>query len=256
MPPTLRPGAAVPFPPVPFPPVEPDPTPWALTDLVPSPGEDLVASGADLAPGTLLAAYRHGLFPMGLGRLGTGPVGWWSPDPRGILLPDALRVHRSLRKVLPRFEIRVDTAFAQVVRACADPHRRGGWITPQIQDAYAMLHQLGWAHCVEAWQDGRLVGGVYGVAIGGLFAGESMFHTVRDASKVALVALVQLLSYDGDPRRVIDVQWASEHLVGLGARAVPRTDYLSALATALEAPQPDVVALADVVSANGPRTTV
>jgi len=223
----------------PFPPIEPAPSTWLLEQARPDDGEDLVAAGADLDAGTLLRAYRHGLFPMGLGPHGRGPIGWWSPDPRGVLVPADLRVRKSLRKVLPRFEIRVDTAFEQVVAACAAPDREGRWITDAIVSAYVDLHRLGWAHSVEAWQEGRLVGGLYGVAIGGLFAGESMFHTVRDASKAALVGLVRILEADDDPRRLIDVQWRTEHLGRLGVTEVGRPDYLTLLADALRAPQVD-----------------
>lgn len=223
----------------PHPPIEPTPTTWLLDRIVADPGEDLVAAGADLTPGTLLAAYRSGLFPMGIGRNGSGPIGWWSPDPRGILVPTELKVRKSLRKVLPRFEIRVDTAFNAVVTACADPGREGRWITPDIVHAYRQLHDLGWAHSVEAWSGGHLVGGLYGVAIGGLFAGESMFHTARDASKAALVGLVRLLQADGDERRLVDVQWHTEHLSQMGVREVPRSDYLERLGRALEAPPVD-----------------
>ncbi|MGL5851787.1 MAG: leucyl/phenylalanyl-tRNA--protein transferase [Phycicoccus sp.] len=222
------------------PPVEPPPTPWQLDAARAVPGEDLVAAGADLEPGTLLAAYRLGLFPMGLGRHGRGTVGWWSPDPRGVIPAGGLRVRPSLRKVVGRFEIRVDTVFAEVVAACADPGRDGRWITDDIAAAYIGLHELGWAHSVETWQDGRLVGGLYGVCIGGLFAGESMFHRVRDASKVALVGLVERFHADGDPRRLVDVQWATEHLRRLGAQEWPRERYLAALAAALEVPAADL----------------
>ncbi len=225
--------------PVSFPPREPPGTGWRLDQLPHRRGEDLVALGADLEPGTLLSAYRHGVFPMGLGEHGSGPIGWWSPAPRGVLTPGDFRVRSSLRKVLSRFEVRVDTAFADVVAGCAAPEREGRWITPAIAGAYLELHRLGWAHSVEAWQDDRLVGGLYGVAIGGLFAGESMFHTVRDASKVALAALVALVSADADPRRLIDVQWSTDHLVRLGVRALPREDYLQALPAALAAPALD-----------------
>ncbi|WP_377642024.1 leucyl/phenylalanyl-tRNA--protein transferase [Oryzobacter terrae] len=224
---------------MPFPPVEPEPTPWLLDAARADPGDDLVAAGADLRPGTLLAAYRLGLFPMGLGPHGSGTVGWWSPDPRGVFPPGALRVRRSLRKSLDRFEVRVDTAFTEVVRRCADPSRDGRWITDDVAAAYGRLHELGWAHSVETWQDGELVGGLYGVSVGGLFAGESMFHSVRDASKVALVGLVELFFSDDDPRRLVDVQWATEHLQRLGAQEWPRERYLEALSTALQAPQVD-----------------
>lgn len=221
-----------------FPPVEPPATPWAFGGQVLEPGEDLVAVGGDLAPGTLLAAYRSGLFPMGLGADGSPPCGWWSPDPRGVLPLDGLRASRSLRRATRTFEIRLDTAFAEVVAGCADPSRGGRWITPEVADAYAELHRLGWSHSVECWRDGELVGGLYGIAIGGLFAGESMFHRVPDASKVALVALVEVLRADGDPRRLLDVQWATPHLRRLGVEEWPRERYLAALASALQAPQP------------------
>lgn len=198
-------------------------------------GSDLVAVGADLAPGTLLAAYRSGLFPMPEGRA----VGWWSPAYRGILQLDELKVSRSLRRSARDFEIRVDTAFDEVVAACADPRRPHGWIDARIARAYGDLHRLGWAHSVETWQDGCLVGGLYGVAIGGLFAGESMFHHVTDASKAALVGLVEGLRADDDGaagNRLVDVQWATRHLVTLGVREVPRASYIAALEGLLEVP--------------------
>lgn len=223
-----------------FPPAEPPHTPWHLDVGRATPGEDLVAVGADLEPGTLLAAYRLGLFPMGLGPNGRGAIGWWSPDPRGVIPAGALRVRPSLRKVLGRFDVRVDTAFAEVVAGCADPDRDGRWITGEVAAAYTRLHDLGWAHSVEAWQDGELVGGLYGVSVGGLFAGESMFHRVRDASKVALVGLVERFHADGDPRRLVDVQWATGHLARLGAQEWPRERYLAALGEALAAPQVDL----------------
>ncbi len=225
---------------VPFPPVEPPPSGWHLGQIPPVPGDDLVALGADLAPGTLLAAYRSGLFPMGVGEHGGAPTGWWSPDPRGVLPPGALRVSRSLRRAARRFEVRVDTALPEVIRRCADPDREGRWITKDILAAYRDLHDLGWVHSVETWQDGLLVGGLYGVCVGGLFAGESMFHAVTDASKVALVALVERFYADADPRRLIDVQWATDHLARLGVQAWPRADFLARLAEALQAPQVDL----------------
>lgn len=216
-----------------MPPVEPPPSAWQVGVEGAEPGEDLVGVGADLEPGTLLAAYRTGLFPMGLGRRGAGPIGWWSPDPRGVLPLDAVRVPRSLRKVRPRFQIRVDTAFDAVLDACADPSRSGRWITPDIARAYGRLHRLGWAHSVETWRDGELVGGLYGVCIGGLFAGESMFHRVPDASKAALLALVDLLSEGSDGARLLDVQWRTDHLASLGVVELARTDYLARLPAAL-----------------------
>ncbi|NHA67090.1 leucyl/phenylalanyl-tRNA--protein transferase [Phycicoccus flavus] len=217
-----------------------------------TPGEDLVAAGADLEPGTLLAAYRLGLFPMGLGAHGEGTTGWWSPDPRGVIPAGGLRVRTSLRKVLGRFEVTVDTAFADVLAGCADPSREGRWITPEVEAAYTVLHELGWAHSVEVWQDGALVGGLYGVSVGGLFAGESMFHRVRDASKVALVGLVTRFHADGDPRRIVDVQWATDHLRRMGAQEWSRELYRERLATALTAPQVD---LARVQPVPAPRTS-
>lgn len=220
-------------------PIPPEPTAWDFDLSRVPPGEDLVGVGADLEVATLYEAYSHGIFPMGIGEHGATPIGWWSPDPRGILRIGDLRVARSLRKATAHFEVRVDTAFEDVVRGCAAPDREGRWITPTIATAYSALHHAGWAHSVEAWRDGRLVGGLYGVAIGGLFAGESMFHLVRDASKVALVALHELLAADGDPRRVVDVQWRTEHLATLGVTEVSRRGYLDLLSAALEAPLPE-----------------
>ncbi|PSL05255.1 leucyl/phenylalanyl-tRNA--protein transferase [Haloactinopolyspora alba] len=229
-------------------PVEPPPTRWALPPSELG-DDDLVAFGADLEPGTLLAAYRNGLFPMPIDRLLGRPadLAWWSPDPRGVLPLNGLRVSRSLRQACRRFEIRVDTSFDQVVAACADPDRPGAWISDEVQSAYQRLHRLGWAHSVEAWTpDDRLAGGLYGVAIGGLFAGESMFHARqrwgRDASKVALVALVEMLAADGGVGRLLDVQWGTPHLTGLGVVEIPRTEYLTRLRRALELPLPAALA--------------
>ena len=188
----------------------------------------------------MLAAYRTGLFPMPVDERN---LGWWSPDPRGILPLDGLRVSRSLRKSTARFEVRVDTAFEDVIDACADPSRNGRWITSEVRQAYLTLHELGWVHSVEAWalDDGELAGGLYGVSIGGLFAGESMFHRRTDASKVALVGLVSLLD-DGRPRRLLDVQWRTDHLASLGVVEIPRPVYLRRLAAALGEPLPGAFA--------------
>lgn len=219
-------------------PVEPPPSRWTFGDPAGFDElDDLVAIGADLEPGTLLAAYRRGLFPMPSGTP-RDPMYWFCPVRRGVLPLDGLRVSRSLRRSARDFEVRVDTAFAEVVARCADPSRPSGWIDREIAAAYQRLHELGWAHSVEAWQDGELVGGLYGVAVGGLFAGESMFHRVRDASKVALVALVELLSDEHVERRLLDVQWLTPHLASLGAVEVPRAAYLRALGRALQVPQP------------------
>jgi len=219
-------------------PVEPIPSRYAFDLTVAVPGEDLIGVGADLEPGTLLAGYRSAVFPMGLGRHGRGPLGWWSPDPRGVLPIEGLKVSRSLRRSYAGFDIRVDTAFNDVVAACADARRPGRWITPRIAEAYRRLHDLGWAHSVECWRDGRLAGGLYGVDVGGLFAGESMFHRERDASKVALVALVEMLAEDGEPRRLLDVQWRTDHLASLGVIEISRDEYRRRLAIALPVPRP------------------
>jgi leucyl/phenylalanyl-tRNA--protein transferase len=219
-------------------PVEPMASRYAFDLAVAVPGEDLIGVGADLEPGTLLAGYRSAVFPMGLGRHGRGPLGWWSPDPRGVLPIDGLKVSRSLRRSYATFEIRVDTAFDDVVTACADARRPGRWITPRIAEAYRRLHDLGWAHSVECWRAGRLAGGLYGVDVGGLFAGESMFHRETDASKVALVALVKMLAEDGDSRRLLDVQWRTDHLASLGVVEISRDEYRRRLALALTAPRP------------------
>jgi leucyl/phenylalanyl-tRNA---protein transferase len=214
-------------------PVEPPPTRWVFPPASEADENGVIGVGADLEPGTILDAYRSGVFPMPVGR--SRRIAWWSPDPRGIIPLDGLRVSRSLRRSCPRFEIRVDTAFEQVVDACADPRREGSWITPEMRVAYLRLHQLGWVHSVEAWSgDGRLAGGLYGVSINGLFAGESMFHHERDASKVALVALVDRLVSAGAV--LLDVQWTTPHLRSLGAIDVTRSRYLCLLAAALDTP--------------------
>jgi leucyl/phenylalanyl-tRNA--protein transferase len=230
--------------------VEPAPSRWAFPDdptvIGAAAGEgEVVAVGADLEPGTLLAAYRAGLFPMPARR---GIMAWWSPEPRGVvpLGPGAggfggFRVSRSLRKSCSRFEIRVDTAVDEVIDACGDRRRPGAWIDRDIKRAYRRLHELGWVHSVEAWDAaGRLAGGLYGVAIGGLFAGESMFHWQTDASKVALVGLVAMLHEAGGEGRLLDVQWATPHLSSLGAVDVSRVRYHELLAVALGQPQPVV----------------
>ncbi|HET7327024.1 MAG TPA: leucyl/phenylalanyl-tRNA--protein transferase, partial [Nocardioidaceae bacterium] len=218
-------------------PIEPPPTSWALPPAEAAGDDDIVAAGGDLSPGMLLAAYRSGIFPM--------PVEdhdamlWWSPACRGILDLDDLVVSRSLRQSCRKLEVTVDRDFAAVIHACADPGREGGWIDAQITDAYLGLHRLGWAHSVEAWDAaGNLAGGLYGLAIGGLFAGESMFHTAPDASKVALMGLVELLSADRLGERLLDVQWATPHLESLGCVEVPRRRYLTMLERALALPLP------------------
>lgn len=197
-----------------------------------APAEDLVAVGADLEPGTLLAAYRAGLFPMPIDpHRRRSKMAWFSPDPRGIIPLDGLHVSRSLRRSMRHFEVRMDTRFADVVRACGDPERPGRWITAPIVDAYTTLSELGWGHSVEVYADGVLVGGLYGLRIERFFAGEAMFHTATDASKTALVALVEWLN-DTDAE-LLDVQWLTDHLASLGAVAIPRSDYLERLHRAI-----------------------
>lgn len=205
---------------------------WDLPSPDQANSEGLVGVGADLEAATLLEAYRTGLFPM---PVGDPPIlAWWSPDPRGVLPLDGVHVSRSLRAACRRFEIRVDTAFEQVVELCATVERPGGWITPAMADAYLRLHDGGWAHSFEAWSEGRLAGAMYGVGFGGLFAGESMFHEVTDASKVALVGAVARLRANGVC--LFDVQWLTPHLQTLGAVAIPRNDYLELLDSAVARP--------------------
>jgi leucyl/phenylalanyl-tRNA---protein transferase len=208
---------------------EPPPSTWTLEAPPDDYPDDLWAIGADLEPGTLLAAYRLGLFPMPLGER----LGWFSPVRRGVVPLDRFSPSRSLRRARRRFEIRVDTSYADVVAGCARPGHPASWIDDSILDAYGTLHELGWAHSVEAWDDEGLAGGLYGVAIGGLFAAESMFHARADASKAAFVGLVELLRAGGDAGlRVLDVQWLTPHLAFLGAVEVTRAEYRRRLATA------------------------
>jgi leucyl/phenylalanyl-tRNA--protein transferase len=210
-------------------PIEPPPSRWAFPPLIDAEPDGPVAIGGDLEPGTLLNAYRAGLFPMPVGR--RNMIGWWSPDPRAVLPLGGLRITRSLRQSARRYETTVDRSFDEVVRRCADPARPHGWITHEIIDAYTRLHDLGWAHSVETWYQGELVGGLYGVAIGAFFAGESMFHRAPDASKVALLHLVGCMV--AIPGALLDVQWQTPHLASLGAEELPREEYLRLLAVAL-----------------------
>jgi leucyl/phenylalanyl-tRNA---protein transferase len=206
-------------------------SPWSFPPADRWPDSDLIGVGGDLEPATLIEAYRHGIFPMEVTALG-GRLGWWSPEQRGIVPLDGLRVTKSMRQSAKRFEIRVDTCFTDVMRACGNPAREDGWITPEFIAAYTTLHQLGWAHSVEVFdRQGALAGGLYGVRVNGLFAGESMFHAQRDASKVALMALVERMRAGG--MQLLDVQWRTEHLASLGAVEVPRAQYLGLLAAAL-----------------------
>jgi leucyl/phenylalanyl-tRNA--protein transferase len=196
--------------------------------------DGLVAVGGDLEPATLVAAYRAGIFPWPVEDVDTA---WWSPDPRAVIPLDGLHVSRRLTQTLRqrRFRVTVDADFAGVIAGCADRAPEATWITPALRAAYVRLHGLGWAHSVEVWTlDGALAGGLYGVGVGGLFAAESMFHRVTDASKIALVGLVQHCRAVGV--QLIDVQLSSAHLVSMGAVTLPRRDYLRRLATVVDRP--------------------
>lgn len=209
--------------------------PWLETDTPFPPVESalaepngLLAAGADLSPERLLAAYRIGVFPWFGPR---EPVFWWSPDPRMVLVPDEFKRTRSLVRRLKRrdYEIRVDTAFEAVMRACAEPRpgQQGTWIVEPMVRAYVRLHGLGYAHSFETWQNGRLVAGLYGIAIGRMFYGESMFTRISDGSKLAFAHLVaQLKRWDFG---LIDCQMETAHLASLGARAIPRVEFMARL---------------------------
>ena len=201
--------------------------------------DDLIGVSRDFDPDLAVAAYASGVFPM---PAPGGLMGWYSPLRRGVLPLDGLRVSRSLRKMLGRYEIRTDTAFDAVLAGCADRRRPNGWIDDRIRRVYRQLHRRGIVHSVEAWTAaGELAGGLYGVSVGGLFAGESMFHRPdigRDASKVALVALVERLRSAGTQDRLLDVQWVTPHLASLGVVEIPRMEYLQRLAAALHRPPP------------------
>ncbi|HEU4604205.1 MAG TPA: leucyl/phenylalanyl-tRNA--protein transferase, partial [Steroidobacteraceae bacterium] len=192
--------------------------------------DGLLAAGGDLSTARLLAAYRRGIFPWySHGQ----PILWWSPDPRAVLMPQEMKVSRSLAKTIRNrgFETRIDTAFRDVIRACGSSELRPGgtWLSPEMRAAYIQLHRLGYAHCVETWLEGELVGGLYGVSIGAMFFGESMFSTERDASKVALKRLCdELIARD---IQLIDCQMATPHLLSLGAKLIPRREFIVRLAT-------------------------
>lgn len=205
-------------------------TSWVFPPATSADEHGIVGVGADLEPDTVLSAYTQGLFPMPLEA--NGPIAWWSPDPRAVIPVGGIHVSRSLRRSMRRFSFTVDTAFGEVIRACADPSRPHGWIDAQIIRAYEQLHELGWAHSIETRNaDGDLVGGVYGISVGALFAGESMFHTETDASKAALVALSELLVDNNFA--LFDVQWMTPHLESLGAIDLSRTEYLRRLEEAV-----------------------
>jgi leucyl/phenylalanyl-tRNA---protein transferase len=200
--------------------------------------EGLLAVGGDLQPERLLEAYRHGIFPW---YSDDQPILWWSPDPRTVLFPHNLHISRSLKRSLRPgfFSVTLDRCFRDVMRHCAEPRPQypdgGTWITAEMLEAYTHLHELGYAHSVETWQKGELVGGLYGVALGGAFFAESMFTRVPDASKVALVSLVRQLQTWGF--RIMDCQQSSPHILAFGAEAIPRHEFLDHLAVALALPE-------------------
>jgi leucyl/phenylalanyl-tRNA--protein transferase len=216
--------------------IDPPASVWEFPPVAVAGASDVVAAGADLEPGTVLAAYKRGLFPMPDSH---GPLLWWSPVDRGVIEIEGFTPSRSLRRARQRFEIRVNTAFDQVIRACADPSRPGSWIDDDIIASYTRLHEMGWVHSVEAWDGDELAGGLYGVAIGGLFAGESMFHHKTDGSKAAVAGLVELLSDKYAAHRLLDIQWVTSHLATIGAVAIPRDAYVERLQRAICYPLPD-----------------
>ncbi|MBU4249878.1 MAG: leucyl/phenylalanyl-tRNA--protein transferase [Actinobacteria bacterium] len=205
------------------------------------PDQDLIAFSDTIDPALVLDAYRSGVFPMPLADAGFEHTGWWSPTQRGVLPLDSLRVTKSLRQAAKHYTTTIDAAFTQVLTACADPGRPYGWIDDGILGIYTELFRAGHCHSVETWDDqGRLVGGLYGISLGGLFAGESMFHDKqhgRDASKVALLRLVELLSDDHAESRIIDTQWQTPHLASLGVIEIDRSEYLELLDDALAVPE-------------------
>lgn len=211
------------------------PSPWSLADpSMAQPDSELVCIGAQLDPATVLRAYTMGLFPMHVEiETGEQELGWWSPNPRGILRLDQLIVSRSLRRSMRKFTVTFDLDFERVMRACWRVDGDGNWITDEFVETYTDLHKSGFAHSVEVWNaDAKLVGGLYGIEIGGLFAGESMFHRERDASKVALVSILRKLG-ECPGERLFDVQWQTDHLATLGVTQVSREKYLEELALVL-----------------------
>ena len=199
------------------------------------PDEEVVAIGADLEPDTVLYAYAHGMFPMYVDKK-SRMLGWWSPFERGVIPLNGFHISRSMRNSAQHFVCTSNVAFVRVMQECATARTDGNWINQEFIDAYTVLHEMGHAHSVEVWnKKGELVGGLYGLRINGFFAGESMFHRETDASKVALMHLVDLMNLDG--MQLLDTQWNTDHLASLGCISVPRPDYLALLAKAI-VPQP------------------
>jgi len=206
-------------------------TDWSFPDIDSWPDDDVIAVGADLAPDTLLYAYSHGFFPMYLDKK-SRLLGWWSPLQRGVLPLHGLIISRSMRQSARKYTTTFNTAFRDVMIGCSTQREDGNWITEDFIAAYCELNKLGWAHSIETWDsEGNLVGGLYGVRIHRFFAGESMFHRKTDASKVALMALVEAMK--AADMALLDTQWQTEHLATLGVIEVPRLEYLRLLSSAV-----------------------
>ena len=202
---------------------------WDFPTLEQMPQDDLVILGADLKPETVIDSYQHGIFPMHIEVANKRQIGWWSPQQRGILPLNKINISKSLQKSMKKFHVSFDQAFDQVIDGCGDDKRPQGWINKEIKIAYKKLFELGYVHSVEVWnKKDELVGGLYGVEVQGLFAGESMFHKETDASKTAMVYLVNKLK-DAGGKRLFDVQWQTPHLKSMGVIKIPRKKYLSLL---------------------------
>ena len=202
---------------------------WDFPTLEQMPQDDLVILGADLKPETVIDSYQHGIFPMHIEVANKRQIGWWSPQQRGILPLNKINISKSLQKSMKKFHVSFDQAFDQVIDGCGDDKRPQGWINKEIKIAYKKLFELGYVHSVEVWnKKDELVGGLYGVEVQGLFAGESMFHKETDASKTAMVYLVKKLK-DAGGKRLFDVQWQTSHLKSMGVIKIPRSKYLSLL---------------------------
>jgi leucyl/phenylalanyl-tRNA--protein transferase len=202
---------------------------WDFPTLEQMPKDDLVILGADLKPETVIDSYTHGIFPMHIDVSNKQQIGWWSPQQRGILPLNKINISKSLQKSMNKFQVSFDQAFDQVIDGCGDDKRPQGWINKEIKIAYKKLFELGYVHSVEVWnKKDELVGGLYGVEVKGLFAGESMFHKETDASKTAMVYLVNKLKAAGG-ERILDVQWQTPHLKSMGVIKIPRKKYISLL---------------------------
>jgi leucyl/phenylalanyl-tRNA--protein transferase len=207
---------------------------WDFPSASEMPKDDLVVLGADLFPETLIDSYKHGIFPMHVEIDKKMELGWWSPQSRGVLPLNKINISKSLQKSMKKFYVTFDQDFNQVINGCGDDKRPKGWINQEIKSAYQRLFELGYVHSVEVWnKKDQLVGGLYGVEVQGLFAGESMFHLETDASKTAMVALVHKLKEKGG-ERIFDVQWQTPHLKSMGVVKITRTKYLERLPEVLK----------------------